>query len=183
MPGTISYASLESPLGTVWLAATSRGLARVSSGSNELEFTFELEREFGTAPVWDPDGLEPMIRQLDEYFAGDRTVFDLPLDLSRASEFQRAVLETVRQVPYGEVQSYGEIAFAVGKPRAARAVGGVMATNPISIVIPCHRIVRSDGSHGEYAFRALGAHGATMKEVLLQLEGRGDGARGTHPGR
>ncbi len=183
MSDTVSYASLESPLGTVWLAATSRGLARVSSSTDEFEFTFELEREYRTTPVWDPAALEPMIRQLDEYFAGDRRVFDLRIDLSHASEFQRTVLETVRQVPYGEVQSYGEIAFAVGKPQAARAVGGVMATNPISIVIPCHRIVRSDGSHGEYAYRALGPSGASMKEVLLKLEARGDEARSARSGR
>jgi methylated-DNA-[protein]-cysteine S-methyltransferase len=182
MSGNISYASLDSPLGTVWLAATSRGLARVSFGTDEVEFTFELERAFGTTPRWEPDGLEPMIRQLDEYFAGDRRAFDLPIDLSRASEFQRAVLETVRQVPYGEVQSYGDIAFAVGKPLAARAVGGVMATNPVSIVIPCHRIVRSDGTHGEYALRTLGPSGATAKQVLLTMEARGIAARSSHPG-
>lgn len=183
MSDAVSYASLDSPLGAVWLAATSRGLARVSFGTDELEFTFELERAFGTLPIWDPDALEPMLRQLDEYFAGDRTVFDLPLDLSRSSEFQRTVLEMVRQVPYGEVQSYGEIAFAVGNPQAARAVGGVMATNPISIVIPCHRIVRSDGTHGDYAFRTLGVSGATMKESLLRLEGHGKEARSARPGR
>jgi methylated-DNA-[protein]-cysteine S-methyltransferase len=179
---TVSYASVSSPLGIVWLAATSRGLARVSFGTDEAEFSFEVERAFGTAPVWDPTGLEPITRQLEEYFAGERTVFDLPVDLSRASEFQRAVLETVRGVPYGEVQSYGEIAFAVGKPLAARAVGGVMASNPISIVIPCHRIVRSDGTHGQYALRTLGASGATMKELLLNLEARGSATRSSQPG-
>jgi methylated-DNA-[protein]-cysteine S-methyltransferase len=182
MSGHVSYASLDSPLGTVWLAATSRGLARVSFGADEVEFTFELERAFGTVPRWEPDGLEPMIQQLDEYFAGDRRAFDLPIDLSRASKFQRAVLETVRQVPYGEVQSYGDIAFAVGKPLAARAVGGVMATNPVSIVIPCHRIVRSDGTYGEYALRTLGPSGATAKHVLLTMEARGIAARSAHPG-
>jgi methylated-DNA-[protein]-cysteine S-methyltransferase len=183
MPDTVSYASLSSPLGTVWLAATSWGLARVSFGTDEAEFSFEVEHAYGIPPEWNPDGLEPMIRQLQEYFAGDRMVFDLPIDLSRASEFQRTVLETVRQVPYGEVQSYGDIAFAVGKPRAARAVGGVMATNPVAIVIPCHRIVRSDGTHGQYAMRTLGASGATMKELLLNLEARGNEARSTYPGR
>lgn len=183
MADIVSYASLSSPLGTVWLAATSRGLARVSFGTDEAEFSSEVEHAYGIEPEWDPDGLELMTRQLDEYFAGNRTVFDMPIDLSRASAFQRAVLETVRQVPYGEVQSYGDIAFAVGKPQAARAVGGVMATNPVAIVIPCHRIVRSDGSHGQYALRTLGASGATMKELLLQLEARGHEARSTHPGR
>jgi methylated-DNA-[protein]-cysteine S-methyltransferase len=182
MPDTVSYASLQSPLGTVWLAATSRGLTRVSFGTDEVEFSFELERAYGIAPEWDPEGLEPMVRQLEEYFAGTRTVFDMPIDLGHASEFQRTVLETVRQVPYGEVQSYGDIAFAVGKPQAARAVGGVMAMNPVAIVIPCHRIVRSDGSHGQYALRTLGASGATMKEVLLNLEARGNEAESKRPG-
>lgn len=182
MRDSISYASLSSPLGAVWLAATPRGLARLSFGVDEAEFSFEVERAYGVSPEWDPDGLKPITRQLDEYFSADRTVFDMPVDLSRVSNFQCAVLETVRQVPYGEVQSYGDIAFAVGKPRAARAVGGVMATNPISIVIPCHRIVRSDGTHGQYAWRRLGASGAPIKELLLSLEARDSEARSSRPG-
>lgn len=174
---TLSYASLESSVGTIWLAATVRGLARVSFGIDEVAFSFEVERAYGRAPAWDPDALAAMVRQLEEYFAGERTAFDLPLDLEGTTEFQRAVLEAVARVPYGEVQSYGEIAYVVGNPHAARAVGGVMAGNPISVVIPCHRIVRSDGSHGEYALRTLGSSGATLKQLLLSMEARGKDGR------
>lgn len=173
MTAALVYASFSSPLGTIWLAATARGLVRLSCDEDEGEFVFELERAYGVPPEWNPGRLQTAIGQLDEYFMGTRTVFDLPLDLSRSSPFQRAVLETVRAVPYGEVQSYGDIAGAVGKPRAARAVGGVMAACPISIVIPCHRIVHSDGTNGQYAWRRLGRAGARMKEALLRLEAGG----------
>lgn len=183
MTHTVSYASLQSLCGTVWLAVTSCGLARVSCGTDEVQFSFEIERAYGIVPQWNPADIQPMIRQLEEYFAGDRTVFDLPIDLRRTSEFQRSVLETVREVPYGEVQSYRDIACAVGKPLAARAVGGVMASNPVSIVIPCHRVVHSDGTHGQYALQTLGASGATVKELLLALEARGVETRSMHPGR
>ncbi|HEX6509853.1 MAG TPA: methylated-DNA--[protein]-cysteine S-methyltransferase [Chloroflexota bacterium] len=183
MPNTIAYASLPSPLGTLWIAAGPRGLLRITFAVDEAEFSFELERVFGAAPTYDPEALEPVITQLGEYFEGRRTEFDLPIDLSYLTGFQRVVLEAVREVPYGEVQSYGEIAQAVGKPGAARAVGGVMATNPFSIVIPCHRIVRSDGRHGEYAWRTMGASGASYKELLLGLESHHDEPGSHHAGR
>jgi methylated-DNA-[protein]-cysteine S-methyltransferase len=183
MPERLSYASLPSPLGPLWIAAGPLGLVRVAFNVDEVEFAFDLEREYGVSPEADPAALEPFAAQLTEYFEGRRTRFDLPIDLSRMSEFRRAVLEAVREVPYGEVQSYGEIAHAVGKPGAARAVGGVMATNPVSIVIPCHRIVRSDGRRGEYAWRTMGAAGASYKDLLLGLESRRNDPRSAHAGR
>ncbi|WP_109210259.1 MULTISPECIES: methylated-DNA--[protein]-cysteine S-methyltransferase [Microbacterium] len=102
--------------------------------------------------------------QLDEYFAGDRREFDLPLDWRLVRGFTRDALEAVRDIPYGETASYGEVAIAAGTPRAARAVGTACATTPFSIVVPVHRVVRADGSLGEYGGRP------EVKRFLIDLE-------------
>jgi methylated-DNA-[protein]-cysteine S-methyltransferase len=103
-------------------------------------------------------------RQLSEYFSGARRHFDLPVDL-RGSEFQRRCWQALLRIPYGEAWSYGELAGAVGSPLAARAVGQANRSNPIAIIVPCHRVIASDGSLGGYAA------GAAAKRFLLQLEG------------
>ena len=167
----IWYTCMLSPLGLLWVAAGSRGLLRVSSFTDEVSFCFELESSLGRAPRAMSRGLSWVVRQFDQYFAGQRVSFDLPLDLKGMTPFQRAALEAVKDVPYGAVASYGEIASRVGKPGAARAVGAAVAANPLSIVIPCHRVVRSDGTLGEYAYRTLGACGPHFKQQLLALEG------------
>jgi len=104
-------------------------------------------------------------RELDEYFEGRRTEFDLPTDLSRVPDFQRVVLHELARVPYGEVTTYGTLAARVGKPRAARAVGGAMNRNPIPIVLPCHRVIGASGSLTGYG------GGLDRKRALLKLEG------------
>jgi methylated-DNA-[protein]-cysteine S-methyltransferase len=162
---------MPSPIGTLWIAATAQGIVRLSFTADEATFCEEIERTMGTIPMWNPDALADVMAQLAAYFAGKRTTFELPLDLTGTTPFQSSVLRAVAEVPYGEVQSYGDIARAVGNPYAARAVGSVMATNPLAIVIPCHRIVRSDGTHGEYALRSLGSSGSSYKRFLLDLEG------------
>ena len=110
----------------------------------------------------------PMLQQarkeLAEYLAGDRTFFTVPVDLSRVPEFDRAALEIASQIPYGEVRSYKWIAEQLGKPDAARAVGGAMAGNPVPLIVPCHRVVKTDGGLGGYSF------GLVQKEALLNLE-------------
>ena len=167
----IAYTAIPSPLGTMWIAAGPRGLLHAESFMDELEFCCAVERDgFGT-PQRLPDSLDGIARELAEYFEGRRTVFEMPLDLSGLTPFRRAVLEAVAAVPYGTVQSYQDIAFRVGKPGATRAVGCAVATNPISIVIPCHRIIRADGTPGEYALRTLGRRGVVYKLMLLELEG------------
>jgi methylated-DNA-[protein]-cysteine S-methyltransferase len=166
----IAYADMSSPIGTLWIAAGERGLVRVSSDEDEATFRDELGSRLGLIPVYAPEALEDVVSRFVEYFAGERTAFDLPVDLRGFTPFQRAVLEEVRNIPYGQVRSYGEIAWAVGKPRAARAVGTVMATCPISLVIPCHRVVRSDGTPGQYGSRPTNGRGLAHRMRLLSLE-------------
>lgn len=162
---------MSSPLGPLWIAAGPRGLLGVDFTSDELAFCCSVEsRGFGV-PVYAEDGLPDIVAQFMQYFAGQRTSFDMSVDLTGFGPFRRAVLETVQAVPWGQVRSYRDIARAVGKPRAARAVGSTMAANPISLVIPCHRIIRSDGTPGEYARRSLGSRGVNRKLLLLALEG------------
>ena len=102
--------------------------------------------------------------ELAEYFAGDRTFFTVPVDLSKVPSFERAALEIASQIPYGEVRSYKWIAEQLGKPDAARVVGGAMAGNPVPLIVPCHRVVKADGGLGGYSF------GLVQKEALLNLE-------------
>ena len=171
LPASTFYTGMPSPLGTIWLAATSRGLSRIDFGVDELAFCCDLERDGSAFPRFMPEALKDAAAQLTEYFEGRRRSFDLPIDLAGMSPFRRAVLDAVRSVPYGEVRSYAGVARDIGKPAAARAVGSAVATNPVSLIIPCHRIIRSDGRPGEYAHRAFGSRGARFKLILLELEG------------
>lgn len=156
-------------MGILWFAVGACGLLRLDSWVDEFTFCTDIERFHGEAPY--PAPLRPITRQLEQYFQGRRRVFDIELDLGSATPFQRLVLEAVAQVPYGEAHSYRDIAWAVNNPGAARAVGGAVAACPIGVVIPCHRIIRSDGSLGEYARGTLGPRGVELKRRLLALEG------------
>jgi methylated-DNA-[protein]-cysteine S-methyltransferase len=167
---TAYYSSVEAPIGTLWIAATEEGICELDYASSEGEFVERLERR-GLAARRDPERIEDAARELDEYFAGRRREFGLPLDVSGLSDFRREVLLALRSVPFGEVTTYGELAERAGRPGAARAVGGVMATNPIAIMLPCHRVVRRDGTPGEYALHSLGSEeGRRIKLMLLDLE-------------
>lgn len=155
---------------TFHVAATDEGIARISwQQESDDAFARDMGERFPGRPVVrDPDALRAAERQLREYFAGERTRFDLPLDLSELTEFQRRVLKGARRLGHGEVASYGELARGIGRPRAARAVGNALGRNPVAIVIPCHRVIRSDGGLGGYG------GGVEYKEQLLRLEGRED---------
>jgi methylated-DNA-[protein]-cysteine S-methyltransferase len=145
-------------------------VVRVAGETDEAAFYEELAMA-GLLPAEpDDDGLRDVAGQLAGYFSGRRRSFDLPIDLNGLSPFQREVLMAVKAVPYGEVRSYGEIARDVGRPGAARAVGSVMAINPVSLIIPCHRIIRGDGTPGLYG-RTDGDRGVRKKLWLLALEG------------
>jgi methylated-DNA-[protein]-cysteine S-methyltransferase len=111
-----------------------------------------------------PARLDDAARQIDEYFAKRRTAFDVPVDLRLAEGFRRNVIEHLRDIGYGQRETYADVAVAVGNPRAVRAVGTACARNPLPVVIPCHRVVRSDGSPGQYA------GGPDIKVTLLDLE-------------
>ena len=156
----VRYDVVESPFGELLVAATDRGLCRIwfdPEGQEE-----ELARLFGLRVLRSP--LDEVRRELDEYFDGTRHEFDLPLDL-RVAAFNEQVLHELARVPYGITTTYGALANKVGRPRAARAVGTVMNRNPIPIVLPCHRVLGSNGSLTGYA------GGLDMKLKLLQLEG------------
>ncbi|HLS03447.1 MAG TPA: methylated-DNA--[protein]-cysteine S-methyltransferase [Actinomycetales bacterium] len=165
----VAYTTIESPIGELLLAATNTGLVRIvfENGSRDTALE-QLNRRVGPV-TQDREALANVIQQLQEYFAGNRKEFTLPLDLRLATGFRRTALEHLRTVPYGETESYAEVAEAVGSPRAMRAVGSACANNPIPLVIPCHRVVRSDGTMGGYG------GGLGIKERLLDME------RGTQP--
>jgi methylated-DNA-[protein]-cysteine S-methyltransferase len=156
----VRYDVVESPVGELLVAATDRGLCRIWFGPEGQEE--ELARLFGLRVLRSP--LDDVRRELDEYFDGTRRKFDLPLDL-RVAAFHEQVLRELALVPYGITTTYGALAGKVGRPRAARAVGTVMNRNPIPIVLPCHRVLGSNGSLTGYA------GGLDMKLKLLQLEG------------
>jgi methylated-DNA-[protein]-cysteine S-methyltransferase len=169
--GEVAYGSMDSPVGEMWIATGDRGVVKVSFGIDELRFCHELE-SLGYQPEFRPDDVAEAVSQLGEYFGGTRRTFELPLDLAALPPFQRAVLEEIAAIPFGQVRSYGAIAEAVGRPRAARAVGTAVAGNPISFVVPCHRVVRSDGTLGEYGVQAWGrSRGIEVKRRLLRAEG------------
>lgn len=162
----LCFRPVESPLGVLFLAETEAGLCRVGWCVREEEFAAALEERW-EQPARRGGGrvAGEAARQLDEYFGGQRRRFDLPLDLSRLGSFQRVVLLTLREVPYGEVVSYGELAAMAGHPGAARAVGGAMRGNPLPIFIPCHRVLLSTGELGGFGGRP------DLKRRLLELEG------------
>ena len=151
---------VDSPVGELWIAATDRGLCRISyrvDGEDEV-----VARTFGVRVLRAP--LDDVRRELDEYFEGRRREFDLPLDL-RVAPFHEEVLRELARVPYGHTDTYGHLASLVGRPKAARAIGTVMNRNPIPIVLPCHRIVGANGSLTGYG------GGLPAKRLLLELEG------------
>jgi methylated-DNA-[protein]-cysteine S-methyltransferase len=161
----IAYRTVDSPVGTLLLAATDDGLIRVAFEREDHDAVLvSLAEKVSPRIMLAPGRLDPAARQLSEYFAGNRQLFDLPLDLRLSTGFRRNVLAHLRQIAYGHTESYAEVAVATGSPRAVRAVGTACATNPLPVVVPCHRVVRSDGTPGRYA------GGASVKQSLLALE-------------
>ncbi|GAA2742996.1 methylated-DNA--[protein]-cysteine S-methyltransferase [Terrabacter aerolatus] len=160
-----SYRVVDSPVGPLLLAATAKGVVRVAFEVEDHDRVLEsLGASVGSRILRGGTRLDALARELDDYFAGRRHAFDVSLDLRLARGFRLTVLRHLSEIPYGSTESYGEVAVASGSPRAVRAVGSACATNPLPIVVPCHRVVRSDGSLGGY----LG--GLPAKERLLALE-------------
>src|SRR6478736_607401 len=160
-----TYRVVDSPVGPLLLAATESGVIRVAFAVEDHDRVLEsLGASVGSRILRGGNRLDPLARELDDYFAGRRHGFDVPLDLRLARGFRLTVLRHLSEIPYGSTESYGEVATASGSPRAVRAVGSACATNPLPIVVPCHRVVRSDGTLGGY----LG--GLPTKERLLALE-------------
>jgi methylated-DNA-[protein]-cysteine S-methyltransferase len=162
----ISYTSAESPFGRLLLAATRRGLVQVAFPEQDEDAMLErLARGVSPRIVAAAAPLDRVRRELDEYFGGRRREFDLPLDWALVGPFGRRVLGVTAQIPYGGVLSYAEVAADAGSPRAQRAAGNALGANPMPIVIPCHRVVRSGGAIGNYG------GGPERKRWLLELEG------------
>ncbi|MGH2443448.1 MAG: methylated-DNA--[protein]-cysteine S-methyltransferase [Chloroflexota bacterium] len=168
-PDAIIYTSVPSPLGTLWIAGSDdAGIMALSYGIDEPAFLLGLEARGEAGIEYDAGGLRQAAIELEEFFAGTRTQFDLRLDLRGLTAFQRVVLTCVAGIPYGRVRSYGDIAAQIGRPRASRAVGHALSSSPIAFLIPCHRVIRSDGSLGGYG---SGACGGPYKRMLLEREG------------
>jgi methylated-DNA-[protein]-cysteine S-methyltransferase len=161
----IQWDVVESPLGSIYIAASAQGVCSVEFGVGLEAFLSKLDPLALTD--WNPAALVAVTRQLCEYFDGERSRFDLPVDLSRATPFQQRVLQTTRCIPKGTVWTYGQMARTIGKPKASRAVGQALRHNPVPIVIPCHRVIASDGTLGGYS----GSGGLDHKRLLLHLEG------------
>ena len=164
--GAVYYTTMQSPVGPLLLAATERGLVRVAFGGSADALRAELARRRVARPlVRSDDALAEPARQLEEYFAGRRRVFDLEPDLRFATPFQRLVLGAASSIPAGAVSTYGDIARSIGQPGASRAVGQALGHNPVPIVIPCHRVLAGGGGMGGYT------GGLEIKKRLLAIEG------------
>ena len=162
----VAYRTLDTAVGSLLLAATDRGLVRVAFAAEDHDAVLQsLAERVSPRVLCAPHRLDPAARELDEYFHGRRRVFYLPLDWQLArGPFRRAVLLHLADICYGHTVSYTQLAAAAGNPRAVRAVGTACSTNPLPVVVPCHRVVRNDGALGNYV------GGVAAKRTLLDLE-------------
>ena len=162
----VAYATADSPFGPLLLATTPKGLVRVGLPNQDAdELLTDLAKRVSPRVLEAPAELDEARRELDLYFAGKLTEFDLPLDWQLSKDFRRKVLRAIARIPYGQTRSYTEMATSAGNERAVRAAGTACGTNPLPLVVPCHRVLRSGGALGGYG------GGLPMKEGLLRLEG------------
>jgi methylated-DNA-[protein]-cysteine S-methyltransferase len=163
----VHYRTVDSPLGPLLVAATEAGVVRVAFDREGLETVLQsLADRVGPRVLRTPKRLDAVAHQLDEYFDGSRRTFDVPLDLRLARGFRLAALERLREVGYGSTVTYAALAAAAGRPAAVRATGTACATNPLPLLVPCHRVVRSDGTVGAY----LGGSEAKVRLLALERE-------------
>ena len=163
----VAYATLDSPVGRLLLATTPRGLIRIAyvDHADEDAVLAHLATQVSPRVLAAPRRLDEPRRELDEYFAGRRRQFELPLDWRLVRGFARRVLEATANIPYGATATYKQVAGVAGNPRASRAAGNALGSNPIPIVVPCHRILHSHGGLGGYT------GGLDKKRRLLAVEG------------
>lgn len=162
----VAYRTVDSPVGPLLVAATEQGLVRVAYASEDHDGVLQqLADKISPRILRAPTRLDTVARELDEYFAGNRRTFDIALDWRLSAGFRSTVLHHLPEIGYGHTASYAAVAQLAGNPKAVRAVGTACATNPMPVVVPCHRVVRSDGAMGGY----LG--GVEAKRFLLDLEG------------
>jgi methylated-DNA-[protein]-cysteine S-methyltransferase len=162
----VAYTMSDSPFGPLLLAATPKGLVKLSLPGHDPDETLEdLAARISPRVLESPARLDEARRELDLYFEGKLTEFDLPLDWQLSRDFRRRALRAIDRIPYGKTRSYTEIARSAGNERAVRAAGSACGSNPIPIVVPCHRVLRTGGGLGGYG------GGLPMKQALLELEG------------
>jgi O-6-methylguanine DNA methyltransferase len=157
----------ETPIGKLWLAVSERGLVAIDCGPTRAEFEAYLVKRFKRNVEYAPEHIRLAARQVSQYLFGDQRSFTLVIDWSVLRPFQQSVLQATYEIPYGETRTYKEIAERIGKPLAARAVGRAEATNPMPLVLPCHRVIGMDGKLHGYGM----ADGLKTKEWLLKMEG------------
>lgn len=161
----VSYRIIDTPIGPLLLAMTDKGLVRVAFENEDFaQVINELAQQLNMSVLEEADQLDAVANEFAEYFSGKRQEFDVPVDHSLSTGFRQTVQQYLPQISYGQTQSYQEVAESVGSPKAVRAVGTACATNPIPVVVPCHRVLRTDGSLGGYR------GGLEVKTALLQLE-------------
>jgi methylated-DNA-[protein]-cysteine S-methyltransferase len=162
----VAYEDHETPLGTMRVSATNRGIVRMILPAEDAEEALQdLARKVSARILrTGTPAITLTRRQLDEYFDGRRHRFDVPLDWKLAQAFRLKVLEATAQIPYGQTATYRQVATAAGRPNAVRAAGSALATNPLPVLVPCHRVLRSDGTIGQYR------GGSAAKTQLLTLE-------------
>ena len=160
----IYYADLETPMGTMWAAASEKGLVQFHITYNKEGFMRELKTRIKAEFVEDPSKFKELKSQLDRYFKGERLVFEVPFDM-RGTPFQVDVWKAIYSIPYGKLMSYGGIAKQIGHPKAVRAVGNAVGDNPLGLIVPCHRVVSSNGGIGGFT------GGLEWKRRLLAQEG------------
>ena len=162
---TVGYGIVDSPLGPLWIAVGPKGVLAIHYGAEpDAPELARIVRRYGPGVLPDARKADPVARQLDQYWSGKRTSFDVAVDLSPLTDFQRRILGATARVPFGEVSTYAKVAAKAGSEKASRAAGQALGSNPIPIVVPCHRILASDGSLGGYA------GGLDAKRRLLGLE-------------
>ena len=160
----VAYAGVDSPLGPLVAAATRKGLVCLHYGADDEALT-ELAEKISPRVMHLPDKLDDVRRELDEYFDGRRKRFDFKIDWALMGPFQQRVLKATYRIPFGNVATYRDVATKAGAPAGSRAAGNALGANPIPIVVPCHRVVRTGGGLGGYT------GGLHRKEFLLELEG------------
>ena len=161
----VAYTTIDTPVGSLLLAATEKGLVRVAYDSEDHDKVLgTLAAKLSPRILRAPKRLDDAAREIDQYFAGTRRTFDLQLDMSLSRGFRQLVQRHLPEIGYGHTQSYAQVARLVGNPKAVRAVGSACATNPLPLVVPCHRVLRADGSLGGY----IG--GLAAKNTLLNME-------------
>ena len=156
----------ETPIGLIWVALSPAGLAAIEIGGSQEEFKQGLLARYGAQVEGDSEKARPVLEQIKAYLGGERVQFGLEIDWSGMSGFQQRALRAVTDIPYGQTRTYGQIAADIGVPQASRAVGRANATNPIPLVIPCHRVIGADGQLRGYG----GGEGVKTKAWLLSLE-------------